>query len=558
MTHPPTVINLAHSGRDHHTEAIFPTSTVHIRGGAEAPQEFKLTPRYLYGNQTRKVLVEQEQEQEQEAWQLVTRKGKTKKNSTNQSRSSSSRRSRFRFLQAATPGPNKANESVTTTKSGKNTHTNDPGSGMVAKAIKPTDIAPKKAIEVATTVEAVKGFVYGYCGKLEASNTEESFLRAALLLTGQYPADKMKPTWMFDVDCPGKTPKQKLIITVVPENWSNIFLNAVLPCLRKDQPWELFVRRHGSVSSTLEPPLSLKNVIRLNLKGRGTAYWKIPSDHDTLANCGINQIQPGFVRAMRLLCYDEPRPKDKLYVRGFCLGVDGLECVELKFWDLIKSDLENNATSHLYDITFGPLGNSSDGKPCTVIRMTGNNFISTVGHQDVGGMAKEILNMSEKCLRDKTLPVSFRIWENSQAREKNLPSEVIRYAEIEKASHALKTRFKDGWPLSHTVWFRPEWETFLLHDIEAPEHTTMWDCRADRSLQSFKKALSVLWSNPMSYNSFRITEMPSISGRDVRFIITNDTTEDDWRLYVYDWLQSNHLAVKRNVNINYGEQLCHI
>jgi hypothetical protein len=398
-----------------------------------------------------------------------------------------------------------------------------------------------------------KGIVYGYHGKLEAVNTEESFLRAALILTDQYPANAAESNWTFDVDIPTRNSVQRQTITMIPRNWANFFSKAILPFLAADQPWQVFVQNVGSVPTVLEPPETETDIIQLNLEGRGTAYWKIPSNHAALENYGINQIQPGFVHAMRILCPEEPRSRDKLLVHSFDMGVDGLECVEHKFLDFVRDDLENHETSLKYGITFWPVKASKKGTNNTRIRMVGNNFTSVVAYGDWTALAKGILSTSKSCLVDMKLPSSFRIWQSGPGRERKEQSTVIKYSPIEKTSKGLKAYFSGG-PQSHTIWFRPEWETFELYDIESPDTSTQWDSRTDQSLESFKKALGGLWKESDSFKSFCITEVPSMNGRNIRFIITEDTTDKEWRLYVFDWLHSKRLAVKRNMKAEYGKK----
>jgi hypothetical protein len=412
-------------------------------------------------------------------------------------------------------------------------------------------------VQPAMTVKAARGIVYGYRGKLEAENTEQSFLRAALLLTDQYPANTTKPTWMIDVDVPDGTFGGKMTLSMMPSNWSTRFIKEVSRHLKANQPWQVFVRRGGSVSDALEPSESMRDIVRIHLDGCGTAYWKIPSDRNVLEDCGTNQIQPGFIKAMRLLYYDEPRRKENIYVHEFCLGVGGLECVEGELWKWIRYHAKNHKVALECDLTFRPIqsprGDLEGDSLYTVIRMVGSKHLTTAGVGDWFGMAKGFRSMSEEWLYERKHPNSFRVWEDTYTREKNGCSTVIKYAPIEETVVGLKAFF-GGWTTSHTIWFRPEWESFQLVDIDSPRCITQWDSFADQSLQSFRKALGGLWSNPESYSSFCITELQSVDGRDFRFIITKDTSEDEWRLHVYDWLHGDRLAVRRNMKVDYGRR----
>ena len=490
-------------------------------------------------------------------WQVVTKKSKPTKNTGHKNNSSK-------------PGPSGYNSSrpvnawFGTVEGKMNVMKNENSAKFTntSKADKVTCKVGKKSkqtIKLIPPARAANGYIYGYRGKLLAENTPESFLEAALVLTDQYPVNELKTTWSFDIDVPVKTSQKKLVINLAQANWPNLFLSAVLPYLEANQQWKVFVRRGGKVSDALEPSETARDIVRINVHKRGTAYWKVPSDQDTLANCGINQIQPDFVKAMRLLCYEEDRRKEELHLHSFSLGLDGLECVENRFWELVKYD-RNHGASLKYDLTFRPVVTSLPSpadSTHTTIQMAGSNSFSTVPSGNHLELAQEILSMSESYLSDRLLPGSFRVWENGRSRKFNGDSAVIKHKPIEQACNGLKKFFK-GSSQSHTIWFRPEWETFYLHDIDAVQNATEWDSHTDQSLQSFKRALGKLWSETGSYNSFCITEMPSLPGRGIRFIINKDTTEDDWRLYVYDWLHSNHLAVKKNMNVNYGKKIYHI
>jgi hypothetical protein len=414
------------------------------------------------------------------------------------------------------------------------------------------------ATALGKTGNTVKGFLYGYRGKLVVENTEISFLRAALLLTGQYPANQTNPTWKFDIDIPTRT-GPRLPLNMVPANWHNLFEKAVLPSLKEGEPWQVFVRRDQNVPTILEPLESARDIIRIHLADCGTAYWKIPSDWNTLEDCGINQIQPGFVGAMRLLC-PEPRPFENVYVRDFNLGVGGLECVDKSLWEEVKNELKNANATLQFDITFRPMRTpevtSEAPSVGTVIRMAGNQHFSSSGTRYWIKLADEIYTISERWLNERKNPASFRIWADADARGRNGKSAVIKYEPVTQTEEGLKVFFGGAWPLSHTIWFRPEWETFLLTDVDSSQTNTQWDSRPDQSLRSFRKALSGIWNDPESYNSFCITEIQAAGDRDFRYIVTQDTTEDEWRLFVFDWLHGNRLAVKRNMKVDYSK-LCY-
>jgi len=419
---------------------------------------------------------------------------------------------------------------------------------------KPYFRVPDSKPESAPAKKPTKGTIYGYLGKLEVENTRDSVLRAALLLTGQYPHDEKNPTWNFDLDIPGGQSGKRIAFSMIPANWAFLYSKSVLPLFEKAEPWWVFVRRGGMTSTPLEPVQPMKNLVQISLEGHGTAYWKIPSDQKMLEDCGINQIQPGFVRAMRLLYPEEPRPKENIYVGGSCVGTGVWECATNDLWGQVKKIakdptgiLEFKVDSRHSD----PRGKDQERNPNhTVIRMAGSHYLASVGPGDWAKIIQVIDAMSNK-LCGGGRPASFRIWVNAQAREQNGRSSVINYVPTEGAIDGLKTFFGD-WPQSDTIWFRPEWNKFEIVDIEVANRTTRWDARADPSLKSFREALKNLWNDPASYTSFSLVELQSGNRGKSKYIVTQKTTEKEWRLYVYDWFHGSRLAVKRNIKTDYS------
>lgn len=427
-----------------------------------------------------------------------------------------------------------------------------PWEAMEQKAA-PKDSSAPPATNPRQTSNTTKGFVYGFDGKLEVENTEDSFLRAALLLTGQYPAPKQNPTWTFYVDIP-TTKGPRMTLNIMPANWQRLFTEAVLPNLKGGESWQVFVRTDETLPTSLEPSKSARDIIRINLTHCGTAYWKIPFNWDALEDCGINQIQPSFVSAMRLLC-PEPRPRDSVHVRGFNLGVGGLEFVENSLWEWIKKELKSANTALQLDITLLPMETpkvtSGPVSVGTAIRMVGNKHVSTPNTSYWRKLADEIYIMSERYLNYGKNPALFRVWEDAEARRRNGKSAIIKYSPIDKTEDALKDFFGGVFP--PIIWFRPEWGPFTIQDVDSPNAMFQWDSRPDQSLRSFRNALGDIWTDPESRASFCITEMKASGDRDFRYIVTKDTTEDEWRLFVFDWLHGENLAVKRNIKADYSK-----
>lgn len=395
----------------------------------------------------------------------------------------------------------------------------------------------------------LKGVVYGYLGKLEANATSESFLRAALILTDQYPASKY-PSWNFVIDAPSGNPAQKTTLSINSAGWTVQYIGRILPYINTSQPWQLFVRRDGSVSTDLEPPKSRNDIVRICLKGSGTAYWKIPRDPKCLESCGINQIQPGFVTAMRLLCPDEPKPKKVAYVGGFYLGAGAWECAHDGFWEQVKTDAKNSDSKLKYELK---LRDSDVDPDDVIIRMSGDQYQANARSNDWNKIAEELENFSIARLCEQQRPISFRIWPSMQSRIEDGHHAVIPYAPIGGTVSGLKEVLKSAH--DRIIWFRPEWKIFNIFNGGGPSSQYVsWRAQGDPSLRSFRHALESHWGKGKSSTaSFRIVEMEQPSSRDLEFVVTPDTSEEEWRLYVYDWLHGNRLTVTLNTDINYGK-----
>jgi hypothetical protein len=413
------------------------------------------------------------------------------------------------------------------------------------------------------------GYVYGYLGKLIANADGESFLRAALLLTGQYPPDKDHPTWQFTIDFPTlNRPKQSVNFTY--RNWGPLFASKVLPELSRFRGWRFFVRLGGEPTDELEPPLSLTNIVRINMLDRGTAYWKIP-DPGKVDDLSINQFQPGFHSALRLLYPDTPPAKivfdlydDEQNI--FHLGIAGLEMVGHGLFPAFRRRVKTAQESVSYIVNSRPLrteGKDAEAGPNdTIVRLSGSMNYGSATPDDWFKLAHVFNALSSWQGRSIHRPLGFKVWLDSEARWDDTSSVIIPFdsnfqndqpmVTESDTVDALQAFFECEWPESNILWHRPEFDHFIIQEGKGQNAKKItWSLSDyDPTLVSFRGALQELWpAGDNRHTSFLVTELKS--SRPFTYAITEDTTEEQWRLFVLDWLEGNQLVIKGGAGVEY-------
>ena len=422
-------------------------------------------------------------------------------------------------------------------------------------------------VEPEPTTGASRNFIHGYNGKFKCANGADSFKKTALKLLG-YDFDVNGP-WAFSVDLyhPGKAEPSVITLQSTQKNYAAVFRTRILPFLQSDT-WRVFVRSGRDLKTSsggmLEPcRTSMKDVIRLigpNDDEGNTVYWKIPKD--VTPKYGINQCQPGFFGAMKLLfsAYRSP-PQGPVTLRFqdekknstlFNLGRGGMEATA-EVWEGVCEAFQSLDPEGPDNVDILVLHSEVESREDHEIgaHMTGSLATAHASFTNPERTYDEIEVVLNRLAR---LPVAFRIWHNAFEREKGSKGEVIQLQPKQKAVEALK-EFFEGWNRkTECCWYRPEWMDFTVESLgsNSPVKAMDWPgAPACQELTTFKSILQPLLGAGEALESFTLTETQSLQGSR-RYVITKNTSNQEWRMHIYDWLHSNKIYVKPNTNINYG------
>lgn len=410
--------------------------------------------------------------------------------------------------------------------------------------------------------EQHSGILYGYAGQLETTNKYEDFKNAALdLLSLSDDSD-----WEFTISCPTLQSKHN---DVTKSSFQDFF-NHILQPILDSNPWRVFVRKIGTAApKSKEPHLGILSIVRLTLAGRGTAYWKLPVD--MVPRYGINQLQEDFFRANRVLFPARlPRPATdvKINFEGveFNIGFGGMFLTKSLF-DALESYIGSVPYARSIELTV-TLSPSQITRPFS-LRQAGSEIRSRVfdlGHGrnfDLGAVYDEIVRISKQSIElsnENQLPASFRLWRTAEDRESDGPSVLLSYKPENKqqALAKLSDWLEDPFDLrSSCFWFRPEYTSFTVKDVDDPSKPeAVWNAAAGKKqLSGFRSMLDNFFNDgdPASSASFVLEDLQVVdAAQRQRFVISaSDTANSPWRRSVLDCLLRNVSFVKRNANINY-------
>lgn len=415
--------------------------------------------------------------------------------------------------------------------------------------------------------------IYGYNGKLMTENSEKSFLKAALRLL-EYNFTT-RPEYKFLVNVYPNGPDNPLqpTLTINKLNIHQIFNTMIKPHLNlsKDPKARIFVRTEGSdpPRSQIEPcRMSMKDIVRLSRSNGDTSYWKIPKD---LANVpayvppayGINQCQPGFFKAMKILFDPEPpRPLGSVWIKrpgeNMNLGFGGMEVV-VELWrsvyeqaKLLKEESTDTIDFHVDIFKDNQLAQGEIGS-----HLTGSRHEAKASIANPTLTYDEIENMSKSWLAKRKAPAAIRIWHSAEEREQNHGSKVIQLKPKETAIDSLKNYF-EGWEgRTNCCWWRPEFDHFTVEALwtDPPVKEVQWAIKPHhQTLKSFRNEVNRLTTDPKDLESFILVDAQSESDHR-RFVVTKNTTEEEWRMHIYDWLHSEKLFIRKSIEIPYGRPL---
>jgi hypothetical protein len=179
--------------------------------------------------------------------------------------------------------------------------------------------------------------------------------------------------------------------------------------------------------------------------------------------------------------------------------------------------------------------------------LTGSHHQATASISDPQASYDEIIAMSETWLRENKIPESVRIWRTAEEREKGEGSKVINLMPKAAAIESIRKHFQGFENKTTCCWWRPEYGVFTV-DSQEKGKEVQWDTQNGRqSLRDFKNSTTELSSDGIGLDCLVLVEAQS-AHNERRFIVTYDTSEEEWRLHIYDWLHSKTLFVTEIVH----------
>ncbi|KAM3087837.1 hypothetical protein ACMFMG_001906 [Clarireedia jacksonii] len=416
-------------------------------------------------------------------------------------------------------------------------------------------------------------FLHSYFGKAVFTATYSGFKAAAFKLLDIDPTSD----WSFLVDIHPFVEEPITTVALSRKNYRNTFVTEIRnKYLDRGSPVDIFVRHMDEypVPKTFEPPDNTLNIIRLvNKKTSEEGYWSMPLDMDL--RYGINQVQLAFNRAfIALFGRDVPlcsmhfqlpvdAGEDRLDIEygGMKIGAHQWECI--KTWVIAKR--KNSERTIRLSIQSGILpGNLSTGMDLFAIRLIGSSEC-WIGHRptseadDYIDIWNQIIDKLSLSQRDG-VPSKVRLWFSHTDREQNTGSIVIElfrlrpngtrkreWTTLEKRA-ILRVVIRPHIRKDTCIWFRPEYDVYRIYDTEGSidESPVHWDIvKNGVSLQSFRNALQFKFGQNWEPADNRFTLIDQCNGPDAIYSITELTTEDEWRLYVFDWLSSTKIYIRR-------------
>ncbi len=399
-----------------------------------------------------------------------------------------------------------------------------------------------------------KGYIYGIAGKVWAEPNANFFRDAALKLLN---LDNLEhDRWRFTVDVYSTTDGRFTgLIKVNNNNFNSAFEQEISPLIEGTNNWPIFVRKsHIRSNRALEPDLQSKDFVAI-ASYRGTSWWKIPSGDKLDRNYGINQHQKYFFQAMKVhFPVSELRPRERVFLQEgltrFDLGVGGMAVTD-ELWRFVQTEVGKRDTRLelniiLHDELTGEIG----------IRMPGNLHSSSFSPSHFAILYEEIEKMTSKWSDNGDAPDYFKFWKRAQDREEQEEScTQFPYAADQKSVDDLRTYFSNSPYQTNCVWFSPQWK-FFIHDLDYPKMKPVeWSPEQGRTVKGFRNSLKKLYSenSERDTGNFEVTQTKGEAS--LRFVLKPDTTEDEWKVNVVDWLRGRNIQVRPvdSTGIEYSE-----
>jgi hypothetical protein len=415
--------------------------------------------------------------------------------------------------------------------------------------------------------DLVLGFVYGYSGKRCAFNTFNSFSRATYQLLRKARDEDRADDFAFFIDIHSGGVVSPIRVT--RDTFTEIFRTQILPQISFGGKWSFFVRIDKTPSATLEPPRSMSDIIKFHYNDAAgliaTAYWKIPRNllHQPQPDYGHNQFQESFFRSMEIIYPpDETRPRGRVHIQHVCLGPGGMDFPNRFLEGIIRGPVIGCKESlelivRVWSLSQGSSGYYNDN--WDTIRLVGTQHLAAYIRLDFDTMYEEILGMTRAWTTYDQTVEKFRIWASQELRERNGPSETIAYEPKTEAVKALRTFITSQSTNTQCVAFRAEYVKFQIQytdtDLDPSVRHIEWDAAAnDNSFTSFRGRVKDLFMNlgedPHAADMFYVTSR--MGG--LKHVVTCNTTEEEWRRNVFDWLHSRTIHVRRASGLDYGNE----
>lgn len=388
-----------------------------------------------------------------------------------------------------------------------------------------------------TTIADIVTFsanIWGFAGNAKDLTTIEEILQATQRILGQQLDNFSFYAQVFDSASQRPIKAARVLTTTFGS-----FLVEAAQTRNLEASVNLFVADELFQFEGAMPAGACKDIVFLRLDNR-EAYWKIPKNLNEQVY-GINQLQRDFRRAFQVVLPPWELNRQETFVGNISTGFGGgkldvqlLKKVKIEYAALLESPDEGNL---IYNVTFAALPPKAE----IVVSLTGSaDFIySYRGH--FPALPQRITELSAKYVNSR-LPTHFKIWDSEDyCQESGEHGQRLKYGDSEVERQAIEQwfNFHLEWPFHVVV--RPEWATIKVYlDDDVSETSIAWDIEDDSSLRSFKEALEGHFRrSDILQSDIHIYE----HDHDRAYIITNETTEDEWRLYIFDWLYSSKLDV---------------
>ncbi|KAI9052063.1 hypothetical protein LZ554_004316 [Drepanopeziza brunnea f. sp. 'monogermtubi'] len=397
----------------------------------------------------------------------------------------------------------------------------------------------------------LKNHIYGYRGTTPIAKLDEkSFAEAALAIL----ALDHHSNWNFYMDIIENGASKT--VAVSKASWSRIFKDHVQKFGKQaDGGIQIFVRDVTALPQSegqMQPAADLDNLVRLTDGTGRTAYWAIPNSG---VRFGVNQLQDDFFSAMQVFFNPgNRRPSQHVVVGGADLGPGGMELTQ-QLWTQLARDAQDPSKLMQYAVTLEDksLDRMTSGELLPV-RLAGATSYGYYTEGNYDTLAAELNNLLDAALAlggGVRKPAGLVLWYTPEDREDGLHPLVLRSQPEKTLAERLKSWVEaQNGRKTNCVWFRPVWEEFEIVDVIEPSKSSVWKpamSNGGASLSAFRAELSALLPGSNT-DGFQI----ALAESSQRFVVDINTTEDQWRRNLFDYLLGPRLHVRLTNDIVYN------